>query len=228
MCVGVAAGAAATGSECFWHAAAIAISGNTAMARGVRMTQPFSTVMVGSLTERSRGHGHDRGVTIAIARSGCGAGIVLAAMWVGTAAADDRVMVSTDEHQVTLETRWPSVPLEHGLKLEDKMVDRLSEIGSRVGDHLDAMSHDCIGLSFDARRGHARLRFGGGDTHFLSLHIDSNWHFIDGKARVQARLQLGLAGHMLDLQLPDFDVRTDSYHGAQMVDVNVPLFERKF
>ena len=155
--------------------------------------------------------------------------IVLSILLVASAAsADDRTAATTEDHMIALEERWPSLPAGHGLKLEDQIVDRLSDIGNHVGDHLDVLSHDCIGLHVDGRGQRARLRFGGGDAHYLSLHIDSNWHFIDGKARVQARLQLGLAGHVLDVQLPDFDLSTDSYHGAQMVDVNVPLFERKF
>jgi hypothetical protein len=132
------------------------------------------------------------------------------------------------ERQVALDTQWPGLPAWHGLKLEDQIVDRLSELGNRAGDHLDTMSHDWIKLHVDGRAQRAHLHFGGGNSHYLSLQVDSDWHFADGKARVQARLELGLAGHTLDVKIPDVDLKPDSYHGTQMVDVNVPLLERRF
>jgi len=45
----------------------------------------------------------------------------------------------------------------------------------------------------------------------------------DGKARVAAKLDLGLAGHSLELKLPAMDLSQDSYHGTQLVQINVPL-----
>jgi hypothetical protein len=179
--------------------------------------------MVGSLTERARRRGHHGGVR------GC---IVVALLTLGPAAhADDaqqQLSLRSDAPQLRLDARWPGVPAWHGLSEDAKLVERLTAIGNRVGDHIDELSHDWIGLHVDGRGQRARLRFGGGDTHYLAFHVDSDWHFVDGKARVQARLQLALAGHVVDVHLPDFDVSTDSYHGTQMVDVNVPLLERRF
>jgi hypothetical protein len=175
--------------------------------------------MVGSLTDRV-GHCSDHGRVRGW--------IVVSVLALGaTARADDLGMAGHDRG-LTLETRWPSVPAWHGLALEDQMVDRLSEISNRATDRVDLLCHDMLGLHLDARAGRARLRFGGGNTHYLALRVDSDWHFIDGKARVQANLQLAVAGHVTEVHLPDFDLSTDSYHGVQMVDVNVPLIERRF
>jgi hypothetical protein len=183
-------------------------------------------LMVGSLTDcvRARGdHGGVRGWNVV----SLVAGFVLALG--ATAGADDHVsMLDVRDHDLTLDNRWPGVPAWHGLKLEDQIVDRLSEISNRATDRVDVLCHDMIGLHVDARSQRARLHVGGGDSHYLSLRVDSDWHFVDGKARVQARLQLALAGHVMDVHLPDFDLSTDSYHGTQMVDVNVPLIERRF
>ena len=72
------------------------------------------------------------------------------------------------------------------------------------------------------------MRIGGGNVHYLQFRVDSDWHFAEGKARVAARVQLALAGHELDVQLPAMDLSTDNYHGEPMVQVNVPLLERHF
>ena len=134
-----------------------------------------------------------------------------------TASADD-----------ALSSRWPSVPKDTLPPIEDVMIDHLSDIGNHVGDRLDELSHDLIGLHVDGRGQRARLRLGGGNPHYLTFKLDSDWLFSDGKARVNARLELGLAGHVLDLKLPAMDLSQDSYHGVQLVQVNVPLLERRF
>ena len=124
--------------------------------------------------------------------------------------------------------RWPSVPKDTLPPIEDVMIDHLSDIGNHVGDRLDELSHDLIGLHVDGRGQRARLRVGGGNPHYLTFKLDSDWLFSDGKARVNAHLDLGLAGHVLDLKLPAMDLSQDSYHGVQLVQVNVPLLERRF
>jgi hypothetical protein len=85
-----------------------------------------------------------------------------------------------------------------------------------------------IGLRVDARGQRCRLRLGGGSSHYLTFRIDSDWLFSEGKARVNAKVELGLAGHVVDLKLPAMDLSQDSYHGVQLVQVNVPLLERRF
>lgn len=137
-------------------------------------------------------------------------------------------VASADDRLYRVDTRWPTVPVDHSLPLEDVMVDNLSDLGNLVGDHIDQLSHDFIGLHVDGRGQHARLRLGGGNPHFLTLRLDSDWLFGNGKARVNARLELGLGSHVLDLKLPAMDVSEDSYHGIQLVQVNVPLVERRF
>jgi hypothetical protein len=132
-----------------------------------------------------------------------------------------------DGAEKPMESVWPGLPASHALSLEDQITDHLSAIGNLVGDHIDFLSHDMIGLHVDGRAQRARVRLGGGNTHFF-LRFDSDWHFAEGKARVNARVHLGLAGHEVDFKLPAMDVSTDSYHGESMVQVNMPLLEKHF
>lgn len=166
--------------------------------------------MVGVLTEPRAARGDHHGV-----------GRLALVLVVGSssvALADDVVM----------DQRWPAVPLDHRLTLEDQITDHLTDLGNAVGGQLDLLSHDLMGLHVDGRANRARLRLGGGNVHYLTFRIDSDWHFGEGKARVKARLELGLAGHVLELKLPDMEVIPDSYRGDRVVDINVPLLERRF
>ena len=133
-----------------------------------------------------------------------------------------------DDLNDTADQRWPAVPASTLPKEEDVMLDHMSDLGNLIGRHMDELSHDFIGLTMDARGQRARLRVGGGSAHYLEFKVDSDWFFSDGKARVNARVQLGLAGHEVDLKLPAMDLSQDNYHGEQMVEVNVPLLERRF
>jgi hypothetical protein len=129
---------------------------------------------------------------------------------------------------VVLDQRWPALPSDHSLSAEDVVVDNLSELGNVFGRHMDRLSHDMIGLHVDGRGQRARLRLGGGNPHYLTFRIDSDWLFAEGKARINCKVQLALAGHEIDFKLPAMDLSEDSYHGVQLVQVNVPLLERRF
>jgi hypothetical protein len=126
-----------------------------------------------------------------------------------------------------LEHLWPTLPADHALSLEDQITDHLTDIGNTICGHLDLLSHDVIGLHVNGRANRARLRVGGGNERYF-LRIDSDWLFADGKARIDAKVDLALAGHSLELKLPAMDLSQDSYHGTQLVQINVPLLERTF
>ena len=150
----------------------------------------------------------------------CGIACALLLAAVGAARADDAI--------TTMDRQWPGLPEYRGLSLEDQITDHLSEIGNMIGGHIDLLSHDMIGLHVNGRAQRAQLRLGGGNVRYLSFRIDSDWLFADGKARISAKLDLGVAGRMLHVELPDMEMIPDSYHGAQLVQVNVPLLERRF
>jgi hypothetical protein len=152
----------------------------------------------------------------------------------GIATADQATQINASSinvdnvDMVEMTHRWPSLPQDTGLSLEDQITDHLSELGNLVGSHMTFLSHDMFGLHIYGRQNRARLRVGGGDARYLEFRLDSDWLFADGKARIHAKVDLGIAGHMLHVELPDMDLSEDSYHGTQLVQVNVPLLERRF
>jgi hypothetical protein len=127
-----------------------------------------------------------------------------------------------------LERRWPALPSDHRESEEDVMIDHLSELGNVLGQHMTLLSDQMIGLHVDGRGQRARLRVGTGDGHYLAFKIDSDWFFSDGKARINAHVQLRLASHELDVQLPAMEMEPTSYHGEDGVMLELPLLERRW
>ena len=142
------------------------------------------------------------------------------------AAAD---VVATEDKP--MEKQWPQLPHQAHYQTEDfgdQLTDHLTELGNQIGEHLDLLSHDYFRIHVDGRAQRARMRLGGGNPRYLAFRVDSDWHFAEGKARVAAKLELGLAGHEINVQLPAMDLSTDNYHGEGMVQVNIPVLERHF
>jgi hypothetical protein len=158
----------------------------------------------------------------------------------GTAVADIKVVPvnpqpASDGYVPSLRTKqwladklWPKLPDDHGLSLEDVITDHITDYGNLVGEHLDLLSHDMLMLRVNGRTNSARLRLGGGNLHYLTFMLDSDVHFHDGMASVKAHLDVGVGGHMLHVDVPDFDLIPDDFHGERIVELNVPLYERKF
>ncbi len=127
-----------------------------------------------------------------------------------------------------MDHRWPGLPDDKGLTLEERITDHLTEIGNLLGARVNHLSDHLLSLRVDGRRNRARLAFGGGNAHYLEFKVDSDWLFADGKAHVQAKLELGLLGHKMSVELPDMDLSRDSYAGQDMVTVNVSVLQRRF
>lgn len=127
-----------------------------------------------------------------------------------------------------LERRWPALPADHAESEEDVITDHLSELGNRLGNKMTALSDQMFGLHVDGRGQRARMRLGTGTGHYLAFKLDTDWYFSDGKARINAKVQLGLAGHDVALQLPAMEMEPTSYHGEDGVMLKLPLFERRW
>jgi hypothetical protein len=132
------------------------------------------------------------------------------------------------EEDRPMDQRWPALPPDREPSLEDKITDHLTDASNKLAGQLDELSHDMFRLHVDGRSNRARLRLGTTDGHYLTFNLDSDWLFGDGKARVNAKLELGLGTHVMKVQLPAMDLIPDSYQGCRMVHVNVPLLERRF
>ncbi|MDQ3341372.1 MAG: hypothetical protein M4D80_39965 [Myxococcota bacterium] len=123
---------------------------------------------------------------------------------------------------------WPRVPEGRQLKLSDQITDQLTELGNLMGQHMNALSHDVLAMSFDGRRRRAFVRIGGGDARFLEFTLASDVRFYDGKAQINARIDLTIAGNRMHLELPEMEMVPASYRGERGVEVRVPLFRRHF
>jgi hypothetical protein len=144
-----------------------------------------------------------------------------------TTAAAPSLIASINDPEL-LERRWPALPTDHSESEGDVMIDHLSELGNQLGRNMTQLSDQLIGLKVDGRGQRARLRVGTGSGHFLAFKLDSDWYFSDGKARINAHLELGVAGHDISVQLPAMEMERTSYHGDDGVMVKLPLFERRW
>jgi hypothetical protein len=127
---------------------------------------------------------------------------------------------------IALNDRWQDVPAGPQLKLSIQITDELTSIGNLIGTSMNDLTDDTIGLKFDGRKRRAQLHVGTGDGQYLRFNLDSDWHFSDGKARIAAKLQLGIGDHQLNIDLPDMEMSPAEYHGDRGVELRVPVFER--
>ena len=115
-----------------------------------------------------------------------------------------------------------SVSLSHQLK------EKMTIFSDEVGLRLSEVTVNLMDLRYDAFTNQAKFHLGGGDPERFALRLDSDVQFSGGSARVQSRLQLGVAGHSLDVEVPDFEVVPRSEKGERFVEVRVPLIYTRF
>lgn len=130
--------------------------------------------------------------------------------------------------QLALADRWRDVPAGQRLKLSQQITDELTELGNFLGTHINVLSDDILAMKFDGRNRYARIRLGTGEGDYLRFRLDSDWYFMKGKARVQARLDVGIGTHQLHLELPDIDMVPASYRGERGVEIRLPIYERRW
>lgn len=128
------------------------------------------------------------------------------------------------------ERLWPEMPNSTRLTLSQQITDQLTVLGNTVGYHVNTLSNDAIALGFDGRRRRAKIRLGLEDRpdQYLTFRLAGDVHFTQGVARVAARLDIGVAGHVLHLEFPDIEMAPASYRGDRGVEIRVPLFKRTF
>lgn len=123
---------------------------------------------------------------------------------------------------------WPRVPDGGHLTLSQQITERLTLLGNTLGEHLDALSQETLTLRFDGRRRRAHVRFGGGETQYLTFRLASDVHFTEGLARISTRVDLSIAGRALHLELPEVEMTPTEYRGERGVVVRLPLLRRTF
>jgi len=156
-----------------------------------------------------------------VARSGS---VLVIATVLGASAAP--ALADGNLEVVALGERWQDVPRGRQLKLSIQITDELTELGNLIGTSMNDLSDDAIGLSFDGRKRRAKLRLGTGEGQYLRFRLESDWHFAQGKARIAAKLQLGVGDHQWNIELPDMEMSPAEYRGDRGVEVRIPVFER--
>lgn len=143
--------------------------------------------------------------------------------------ADRGIVRATDPTlEVALGERWHDVPSRPRLRLSVQITDELTELGNLIGTSMNELSDDIVGLTFDGRRRRAKLRLGTGEGALLRFRLDSDWHFTQGRARIVARLQLGIGDRQWNVELPDMEMAPTSYRGDRGVEIRIPFFERRW
>jgi hypothetical protein len=123
---------------------------------------------------------------------------------------------------------WPSVPTSKQLTLSQQLTDAMTELGNQLGYHLDQLSMDRFALRFDGRHRRARVKFGMIDSQYATFKFDSVVHFTNGMAKVSARFDIGIAGRVMHIELPEIEMLPTEYHGERGVELRVPLYRYYF
>lgn len=147
-----------------------------------------------------------------------------------TPAVSIAIRAPAPEAPPTLNERlWYRAPLRRQRALSDQIVDELTDLGNQLGYHLDVLSMDLLALRVDGRRRRVHFGVGAGERRgYLAFRLGSDFHFIDGVAKVTTRIDLCIAGQDLNLELPEVEVAPTSYRGERGVEVRLPILQKRF
>jgi len=148
---------------------------------------------------------------------------VVVAAWSTPAVADDIHLCDQ-----IYEKTWPAAPTAAQVSMGQQLTDAMSELGNQLGYHLDQLSMDKFALRFDGRQRRARFKLGMIDSQYATLKFDSVVHFTDGMAKISAVLDIGIAGHVMHIELPDVEMLPTEYHGERGVQLRLPLYRYYF
>lgn len=126
------------------------------------------------------------------------------------------------------ERLWPQIPESQRASLGQQLQDQITELGNTLGYHAAVLSHDVLQLKFDARRRRARMQVGGGNDQYLSFKLASDFHFTNGLARIQTKVDLTFRGRTFELELPEMEMVPASYRGERGVEIRIPLLRRRW
>lgn len=137
------------------------------------------------------------------------------------------------EEASTLEFSAPQHMLEQPtiapkLKLSAAVKANLNQYSNQAALQLGEMTMGMLDMRFDLQNKRARVNFGGGDPESFRLHIDSDVLIGKGRARIQARVDLAIAGIQWKIEMPDVDLDTESVSGERAVMLTLPVVEGKF
>jgi hypothetical protein len=123
-------------------------------------------------------------------------------------------------------TEAPALPPVKSMS--DRMLDNLTLVSNDLALHLNTVTFNIMNVTFDIRRSMAHVRIGGGDANRVRLVVDGDIFINDDYARIDAAIQLAVAGHKLSLDLPAVDMVPRSMAGETWVEVRLPLLRGNF
>ncbi|MGE0547727.1 MAG: hypothetical protein AB7R00_11750 [Kofleriaceae bacterium] len=127
-----------------------------------------------------------------------------------------------------VEQQWPALPESRRLSFGARLTDELTEMGNQLGYHLGQLSNDIVALRFDGRQRRALVQVGSDTGQYLVFKLRSDVQFSDGVARINANVDLGIAGRTLHLELPELEMAATEYRGERGVELRLPLLKQAF
>ncbi len=85
-----------------------------------------------------------------------------------------------------------------------------------------------VDMKFDLQKKRGRFNLGGGNPEAFRLYLGSNIVIGEGKAHVQAQLDLALAGYQMQIEIPDIDLHSESVSGQRAYVLSMPLVTQRF
>ncbi len=120
------------------------------------------------------------------------------------------------------------IVVSKGRSLSLRVKANLNDYSDEFTLSLRKMTSGLVAMKFDFVGQSARLGLGGGDPNAFRLRLESDVLVTGSQARVQSRLDLAVAGYRLAIDVPVFDVKTESVAGARAVELRLPVFEGRF
>jgi hypothetical protein len=112
--------------------------------------------------------------------------------------------------------------------LGQRVLKNMSLLGDELGLHVSALTGDLVRLQFDFTRKQGHFGLGGGRGDALLFRVDGDVVVRGAVARITSRVDLGLGGQRLSLDLPDVDFVTQTVAGERAYELRLPLFEGRF
>lgn len=114
------------------------------------------------------------------------------------------------------------------LQLSIVVQENVSDYSNMAAIQVSDLTLGLVDMRFDVEKKWARFRLGGGQSEYFRLKLNSDIQFQKGKARLATRVELGMAGHQWQIEVPELDLDTESVSGERAVTLSLPLLEGQF
>jgi hypothetical protein len=112
--------------------------------------------------------------------------------------------------------------------LSARVKGNLTLMTGQLGLHVSNLTADLVRFNFDFARKFGQFKVGGGASDSFLFRIDGDVEVHGSVARITSRLDLGIGGERLTIDLPDMDLATQTVAGERAVELRLPVFEGRF